>query len=173
MHACDYVICVNASEPMIMIKIIVWVLRENVSSTQSAASMHISSVFTSSMQQTSFKHLSCNQDQASMELSLQSTGCSIVSIECSDSTNSCSELVIGLQNSTKVYTCTVAQRFVSSPMQVQATQLITSANYRFELVIGLQNCIQLVRCTKVVQEETDCTASGAMTLAKRDIMIHR
>ncbi len=109
-----------------------------------------------------------------MELSLQSSGCSSLSIECSEASKSCSELVmIGLQSTIKVYTCTVAQRFVSSPMQMQATQLITRAECRSELVIGLQNCIKLVRCTKVVQQETDCTASGVMTLAKRDIIIHR
>ncbi len=109
-----------------------------------------------------------------MELSLQS---SIISIECSEYSSNCSELVIGLQNTTKVYTCTVAQRLqatVSSSMQMQATQLITRADYRSELVIGLENCIKLVQCTKVVQQETDCTASGAMTLiTKRDILICR
>ncbi len=108
-----------------------------------------------------------------MELSLQSTGCSILSIECSEYSSSCSELVIGLQNTTKVYTCTVAQRLqatVSSSMQMQATQLITRADYRSEFVIG---SIKLVQCTKVVQQETDCAASGAMTLAKRDILIYR
>ena len=85
--------------------------------------------------------------------------------------------MIGLQNTTKVYTCTVAPRLqatISSPMQVQATQLITRADYyRSELVTGLQNYIKLIRCTKVVQLETDCTTSGAMTLANRDIVIHR
>ncbi len=125
------------------------------------------------MQQASLKHFSCTQDQVSMDLSLQSTGCNSLSIECSEASRSCFELVIGLQKTTKVYTCTVAPRCVSSSMQMQATQLITRADYRSELVIGLQNCIQLVRCTKVVQQETDCTASGAMTLAKRDILIHR
>ena len=118
-----------------------------------------------------------NQDQASMELSLQSTRDASLSIECSEASSSCSELVIGLQNTTKVYTCTVAPRLqatVSSPMQVQATQLITRAvDYRSKLVTGLENCIKLVRCTKVVQQETDCTASAAMTLAKRDILIRR
>ncbi len=87
-----------------------------------------------------------------------------------------SELVSGLQNTTKVCTCTVAkeiQATVSSPMQMQATQLITRADYRSELVIGLQSCIKLVRCTEVVQQETDYTASGAMTLARRDILICR
>ncbi len=111
-----------------------------------------------------------------MELSLKSTGCSSLSIECSEASNSCSELVIGLQNTTKVYTCTVAQRLqatVSSSVQMQATQLITRADYRSEFVIGFENCFKLVRCTKVVQQETDCTASGAMTLTKRDILIHR
>ncbi len=110
-----------------------------------------------------------------MELILQSTGCSSLSIECSEVSSSCSELVI-LQTAIKVYTCTVAQRLqdaVSSPMQMQATQLITRAECQSELVIGLENCIKLVRCTKVVQQETDCTASGAMTLAKRDILIRR
>ena len=107
-----------------------------------------------------------------MELSLQSTGCSSLSIEAS---NSSSELVIGLQD---VCTYTVAPRLqatVSSPMQMQATQLITrrAVDYRSELVIGLENCIKLVQCSKVVQQETDCIASGAMTLAKRDILIHR
>ena len=58
--------------------------------------------------------------------SFQSTGCSSLSIECSEASNSCFELVIGLQNTTKVYTCTVAQATVSSPMQMQATQLTTS-----------------------------------------------
>ena len=118
-----------------------------------------------------------NQDQASMELSLQSTRDASLSIECSEASSSCSELVIGLQNTTKVYTCTVAPRLqatVSSPMQVQATQLITRAvDYRSELVTGLENCIKLVRCTKVVQQETGCTVSAAMTLAKRDILIRR
>ena len=111
-----------------------------------------------------------------MELSLQSTRDVCLSIECSEASNSCSELVIGLQNTTKVYTCTVAQRLqatVSSPMQMQATQLITRADYRSELVIGLENSIKLVQCTKVVPQESDCTASGAMTLAKRDILICR
>ncbi len=110
-----------------------------------------------------------------MELSFQRTGCSSLSMECSEASNSCFELVIGLQNTTKVYTCTVAQATIRSPMQVQATQLITqrAVDYQSELVIGLQNCIKLVRCTKVVQQETDCTANGAMTLAKRDIPIHR
>ena len=111
-----------------------------------------------------------------MELSLQSTGCSSLSIECSEASSNCFELVIGLQNTIKIYTCTVTQRFqatVSSPMRMQATQLITRADYRSELVIGLENCIKLVQCAKVVQQETDCTASGAMTLAKRDILIHR
>ena len=115
-----------------------------------------------------------------MELNnyLESTGCSSLSIQCSDSsTNSYSaELVIGLQNTTKVYTCTVAPRLQAarSPMQMQATQLITrTVDDRSELVIGLQNCIKLVRCTKVVQQETDCTASGAMPLARRDILICR
>ncbi len=126
------------------------------------------------MQQASLKYFSYNPDQVSMELSLQRTGCSL-SVECSEASKSCSELVIGLQNSTKVYTCTVAQATVRSPMQMQATQLITqrAVDYQSELVIGLQNCIKLVRCTKVVQQETDCTANGAMTLAKRDIPIHR
>ncbi len=131
-----------------------------------------------SMQQACLKYFSCNQDQASMELSLQSTGCSSLSIQCSESTNSCSaELVIGLQNTTKVYTSTVAPRLqatIRSPMQMQATQLITRADDdRSELVIGLQNYIKLVQCTEVVQQETDCTASGAMTLARRDILICR
>ncbi len=128
------------------------------------------------MQKASLKYFSCNQDQASMELSLQSTGCSILSIECSEYSSNCSELVIELQNTIEVYTCTVAQRFqatVGSSMQMQATQLITRAGYRSELVIRLENCIKLVQCTKVVQQETDCTASGAMTLAKRDILIYR
>ena len=144
------------------------------------------------MQKASLKYFSCNQDQASMEPSLQSTRdvcqCTEASmelillstkdaIECSEASNSCSELVIGLQNTTKVYTCTVAQRLqatvISSPMQMQATRLVTRADYRSELVIGLENCIKLVQCTKVVQQETDCTASGAMTLAKRDILIYR
>ena len=109
-----------------------------------------------------------------MELSLQSTGDVSISIECSEASNSCSELVIELQNTTKISTCTVAPRLqatVSSPMQIQATQLITRADNRSELVIGFENCIKLVRCTKVVQQETDCTASGAMMLAKRDILI--
>ena len=117
-----------------------------------------------------------NQDQASMQLSLQSTRDASLSIECSEASSSCSELVIELQNTTKVYTCTVAPRLqatVSLPMQVQATQLITRADYRSELVTGLQNYIKLVRCTKVVQQETDCTVSAAMTLAKRDILIRR
>ncbi len=112
-----------------------------------------------------------------MELNLQSSS---LSIECSESTNSCSaELIVGLQNTTKVYTSTVAPRLqatvVSSPMQMQATQLITqrAVDYRSELVIGLQNCIKLVRCTKVIQQETDYTASGAMPLARRDILICR
>ena len=125
----------------------------------------------------SLKYFSCNQDQASMELNnyLQSSS---LSIECSESPNSCSELVIGLQNTTKVYSSIVAPRLqvtVSSPMQMQATQLITrrAVDDRSELVIGLQNCIKLVQCTKVVQQETDCTASGAMTLARRDILICR
>ncbi len=140
------------------------------------------------MQQLSLKYFSCNLDQASMEPSLQSTRdvcqCTEASmelillspkdaIECSEASSNCSELVIGLQNTTKAYTCTVAQRLqatVSSPMQMQATQLITRAECRSELVIGLENRIKLVRCTK---QETDCTASGAMTLAKRDILIHR
>ncbi len=128
------------------------------------------------MQQASLQHFSCNQDQASMEPSLQSTGCSSLSIECSESSSSFSELVTGLQNTIKMYTCTVAQRLqatVSSSMQMQATQLITRTDYRSELVIGLENCIKLVQCTKVIQQETDCTASGAMALAKRDILIHR
>ena len=123
------------------------------------------------MQQASLQHFSGNQDQASMEPSLQSTGCSI---ECSEAPRNCFELVIGLQNTTKAYTCTVAQRLqatVSSSMGMQATQLITRADYRSELVIGLANSIKLVGCTKVVQQETDCTASGAMTLAKRDNLI--
>ncbi len=132
------------------------------------------------MQKASLKHFSATKYlEASMELSLQSTRDVCLSIECNyicEASNSCSELVIGLQNTTKVYTCTVAQRLqatVSSPMQMQATQLITGADYRSELVIGLENSIKLVQCTKVVQQETDCTASGAMTLAKRDILIHR
>ncbi len=130
------------------------------------------------MQQASLKYFSCNQDQASMELSLQSTGCSSLPIECSEASSSCSKLVIGLQNTIKVCTYTVARRLqatVSSPMQMQATQLITrrAVNYRSELIIGLQNCIKLVRCTKIVQQETDCTASGAMVMAKRDILICR
>ncbi len=111
-----------------------------------------------------------------MELSLQSTRDVCLSIECSEGTSSCSELVIGLQNTTKVCTCTIAQRSqatVSSSMQMQATQLITRADYRSELVMGLENSIKLVQCTKVVQQETDCTASGAMMLAKRDILICR
>ncbi len=111
-----------------------------------------------------------------MEPSLQSTRDVSLSLECSEGTSSCFELVIGLQNTTKAYTCTVAQRLqatVSSPMQMQATQLITRADYRSELVIGLENCIKLVQCIKVVQQETDCTASGAMTLAKRDNPIRR
>ncbi len=118
---------------------------------------------------------SCNQDlEASTEFSLLSTRDVCLSIECSVGTSSCSELVIGLQNTTKAYTCTVAQATVSSPMQIQATQLITRrADYRSELVIGLEKCIKLVGCTKVTQQETDCTASGKMTLAKRDILIHR
>ncbi len=109
-----------------------------------------------------------------MELILLSTK---DAIECSEASNSCSELVIGLQNTTKVYTCTVAQRLqatvISSPMQMQAIRLVTRAECRSELVIGLENRIKLVRCTKVIQQETDCTASGAMTLAKRDILIRR
>ncbi len=117
---------------------------------------------------------SCNQDlEASTEFSLQSTRDVCLSIRCSEPSKNCSELVIGLQNTTEVYTCTVAQRLqatVSSSMQMQATQLITRADYRSELVIGLVNCIKLVQCTKVVQQET---ASGAMTLTKRDILIHR
>ncbi len=123
------------------------------------------------MQRYSLKYFSCNQDQASMELNnyLQSSS---LSTECSESTNSCSaELVIGRQNTTKVYTSIVVGRLQAarSPMQMQATQLITRAvDDRSELVIGLQNCINLFRCTKVVQQETDCTASGAMTLARRD-----
>ncbi len=128
------------------------------------------------MQKASLKYFSCNQDQASMELSLQSTGCSSLSIECSEASSNCFELMIGLQNTIEVYTCTVAQRLqatVSSSMQMQATQLITRADYQSELVIGLENSIKLVRCTKVIQQETDCTASGAMTLAKRDILIYR
>ncbi len=114
---------------------------------------------------------SCNQDKASMEhvnLSIE--------LECSELSSNCSELVIGLQNTTKVYTCTVAQRLqatVSSPMQMQASQLTTRADYRSELVTGLENCTKLVQCTKITQQETDCIASGAMTLAKRDILIHR
>ena len=128
---------------------------------------------TLAMQQVSLKYFFCNQDQSSMELSLQSTS---TSIECSEASSSCSELVIGLQNTTKVCTCTVAERLqatVSSPMQVQATQLITRAvDYRSELITGLENCIKLVRCTEVVQQETDCTASGAMPLANRDIVIN-
>ncbi len=121
---------------------------------------------------------SCNQDlEASTEFSLLSTRDICLSIECSEGTSSFSELVIGLQNTTKVYTCTVAQRLqatvISSPMQMQATQLITRADYQSELVIGFENCIKLVQCTKVIQQETDCTASGVMTLAKRDILIHR
>ncbi len=111
-----------------------------------------------------------------MELSLQSTRDVCLSIECSEASNSCSELVIGLQNTTKVCTYTIAQRLqatVSSPMQMQATQLITRADYRSELVIGFKNSIKLVGCTKVVQQETECTESGAMTLAKRDILICR
>ncbi len=125
------------------------------------------------MQQASLQHFSGNQDQASMEPSLQNTS---LSVECSEPPRNCFELVIGLQNTTRVYTCTVAQRLqatVSSPMQMQATQLITRADYRSELVIGLEKFIKLVQCTKVVQQETDCTASGAMTLAKRDILIRR
>ncbi len=109
-----------------------------------------------------------------MDLSLQITGCSSLSIECSVASSSCSELVIGLQNTTKVYTCTVTERLqaaVSSPLQMQATQLITIADNRSELVIGFENYIKLVRCTEVVQQETDCTASGAMMLAKKDILI--
>ncbi len=128
------------------------------------------------MQQASLKYFFCNQDQALMELSLQSTRDVSISIECSEASSSCSELVIGLQNTTKACTCTVAPRLqatVSSPMQMQASQLMTRAvNYRSELVTGL-NYIKLVRCTEVVQQETDCTTSGAMTLAKRDILIHR
>ena len=120
---------------------------------------------------------SCNQDlEASTEFSLISTIDVCLSIECSEGTSSRFELVIGLQNTINIYTGTVAQRLrttVSSPMQMQATQLITRADYRSELVIGLENCIKLVRCIKVIQQETDCTASGAMTLAKRDILIHR
>ena len=86
--------------------------------------------------------------------------------------------MIELQNTIKVCTCTVAQKLqatVSSPMQMQATQLITrrAVDYRSELITGLENCIKLIRCTKVVQQETDCTGSGAMMLAKRDIMIRR
>ena len=130
------------------------------------------------MQQASLKYFFCNQDQALMELSLQSTRDVSISIECSEASSSCSELVIGLQNTTKVCTCTVAPRLqatVSSPMQMQATQLITqrAVDYRSELVIGLENCIKLVQCSKVVQQETDCTASGVVTLTKRDIPIHR
>ncbi len=109
-----------------------------------------------------------------MGLSLQSTGCSSLSIECSEASSSCSELVIGLKNTIKVCTCTVAERLqatVSSPMQMQATQLITrSVDYRSELITGLENCNKLV---KVAQQETGCTASGAMTLAKRNILIRR
>ena len=134
--------------------------------------MHISSVLTLSMQQASLKYFS-NQDpdQASMELSLQSS-VSLQNVCC------CSELVIELQNTIKVCTCTVVQKLqatVSSPMQMQATQLITrrAVDYRSELITGLENCIKLIRCTKVVQQETDCTGSGAMMLAKRDIMIRR
>ena len=123
------------------------------------------------MQQASLKYFFCNQDQALMEYSLQSTRDVSLSIECSEASRSCSELVIGLQNTTKVCTCTVAKATVSSPMQMQATQLITRAvDYRSELITGLENCNKLV---KVVQQETDCTASGAMTLAKRDIPIHQ
>ena len=122
-----------------------------------------------SMQQASLKYFSCNQDQASMELNnyLQSSS---LSIECSDSTNSCSELVIGRQN-----TSIVAPRLQAVSSLMQATQLITrrAVDDRSELVIGLENCIKLVRCTEVVQQETDCTASGAMTLARRDILICR
>ncbi len=86
--------------------------------------------------------------------------------------------MIELQNTIKVCTCTVVQKLqatVSSPMQMQATQLITrrAVDYRSELITGLENCIKLIRCTKVVQQETDCTGSGAMMLAKRDIMIRR
>ncbi len=125
------------------------------------------------MKQASLKYFSYNPDKASMEYSLQSTGCNSLSIECSEAWKSCSELVIGLQNTTKVCTCVVAQATVSSPMQIQATQLTTRADYRSELVTGLENYIKLIRCTKVVQQETDCTASGAMTLAKIDILIHR
>ncbi len=127
------------------------------------------------MQQASLKYFFCNQDQALMEYSLQSTRDVSLSIECSEASRSCSELVIGLQNTTKVCTCTVAQATVNSPMQMQATQLITqrAVDYRSELVIGLENCIKLVQCSKVVQQETDCTASGVVTLTKRDIPIHR
>ena len=98
---------------------------------------------------------------------------SSLSIECSESTNSCSELVIGRQNTTKVYSSIVAGRLQAVSSLMQATQLITrrAVDDRSELVIGLENCIKLVRCTKVVQQETDCTASGAMTLARRDILI--
>ncbi len=107
-----------------------------------------------------------------MELNnyLESTGCSSLSIECSESTNSCSELVIGRQN-----TSIVAPRLQAVSSLMQATQLITrrAVDDRSELVIGLENCIKLVRCTEVVQQETDCTASGAMTLARRDILICR
>ncbi len=115
----------------------------------------------------------CQCTEASMELILLSTK---DAIECSEASNSCSELVIGLQSTTKVYT-SVAQRLqatvISSPMQMQATRLVTRAECRSELVIGLENRIKLVRCTKVIRKETDCTASGAMTLAKRDILIRR
>ena len=158
----------------------VWVFVEPGYKLQVAACNAPSSSFDIilAMQQASLNYFSCNQDQASMELSLQSIGCSSLSIECSEAPSSCSELVIGLQNTAKVYTCTVAERLqatVSSPMQMQmqAAQLITrrAVDYRSQLVIGLENCIKLVRCTKVVQQETDCTASGAMTLAKRDILI--
>ncbi len=95
---------------------------------------------------------------------------SSLSIECSESPNSCSELVIGRQN-----TSIVAPRLQAVSSLMQATQLITrrAVDDRSELVIGLQNCIKLVQCTKVVQQETDCTASGAMTLARRDILICR
>ena len=105
--------------------------------------------------------------------SLQSSS---LSIECSDSTNSFSaELVIGRQNTTTVYTSIVAPRLQAVSSLMQATQLITrrAVDDQSELVIGLENFIKLVRCTEVVQQETDYTASGAMTLARRDILICR
>ncbi len=133
----------------------------------------------------------------------RSLACFERSIECSETTNNKSELVIGLFNhlniSAAAFTAAGSQSFQAAQtslqlQQVQVRMLASAIMECFmqqsssELVTGLHSCStrttrgcsitqynrRLFQCScNAVQEETDCTARGVMALAGRDFVVSR